>query len=81
MYQNILIPIDGSPISTVAARAWVKFARQLDAEIVGIFVAPRIPIPIYVKIIPPDGSNGNWRPLSKQHQGAKLGVASPPDMY
>lgn len=54
MYQKILIPTDGSSISTAAARAGVEFARQTGAEVVGIFVAPAYQYPIYVEMIPPD---------------------------
>ena len=52
MYKKILIPTDGSPISTAAARAGVAFAQQIAAEILGIFVAPEYQYPIYVEMIP-----------------------------
>lgn len=54
MYQKILIPTDGSPISTAAAHAGVAFARKIGAEVVGIFVAAEYQYPIYVEIIPPN---------------------------
>jgi nucleotide-binding universal stress UspA family protein len=52
MYQKILIPTDGSPMSTAAAYAGVALARQLAAGIVGIFVAPEFQYPIYLDIVP-----------------------------
>ncbi len=52
MYKKILIPTDGSPISTAAAHAGVAFAQQIAAEILGIFVAPEYQYPIYVEMIP-----------------------------
>jgi nucleotide-binding universal stress UspA family protein len=54
MYKKILIPTDGSPMSTAAAYAGVAFARQLAAEIVGVFVAPEFQYPIYLEMIPPN---------------------------
>lgn len=53
MYQKILIPTDGSEFSSTAAQAGVEFARQLNAEVVAIYVAPDYQYPIYVEIIPP----------------------------
>ncbi|WP_025917336.1 universal stress protein [Herminiimonas sp. CN] len=53
MYQKILIPTDGSEFSNIAAQAGVEFARQLNAEVFGIYVAPEYQYPIYVEIIPP----------------------------
>lgn len=54
MYGKILIPTDGSPLSTAAAYAGVAFALQLGAEIVSIFVAPEFQYPIYLDMIPPN---------------------------
>ena len=53
MYNKILIPTDGSDISKSATRAGVEFARQLDAKVLGIFIAPEYQYPIYVEVIPP----------------------------
>lgn len=53
MYKKILIPTDGSTLANSAAVAGVDFAKQLGAEIVGIFVAPEYQYPIYVEVIPP----------------------------
>ena len=52
MYKKILIPTDGSAISASAAEAGVAFAKQMGAEVVGIFVAPEYQYPIYVEFIP-----------------------------
>jgi nucleotide-binding universal stress UspA family protein len=54
MYQKILIPTDGSSMSTAATRAGVALARELGAEIMCIFVAPEYQYPIYVDMIPPN---------------------------
>lgn len=54
MYKKILIPTDGSDLSTTAARAGVAFARDLGAEVAGIYVAPEYQFPIYAEMIPPD---------------------------
>jgi nucleotide-binding universal stress UspA family protein len=54
MYQKILIPTDGSPMSTAAAQAGVAFAKKIGAQVVGLFVAPEYQYPIYVDMIPPN---------------------------
>jgi nucleotide-binding universal stress UspA family protein len=53
MFKKILIPTDGSPIASAAAAAGIDFAKQVGAEIIGIFVAPEYQYPIYVEAIPP----------------------------
>lgn len=53
MFKKILIPTDGSSTSNAAALAGIEFAKQIAAEIVGIFVAPEYHYPVYVEIIPP----------------------------
>lgn len=54
MYKKILIPTDGSPVATVAAHAGIAFAKEVDADVVGIFVAPEYQFPVYVEVIPAD---------------------------
>jgi nucleotide-binding universal stress UspA family protein len=54
MYKKILIPTDGSSISTAAARAGVQFAKECGAEVIGTYVAPNYAYPIYADSIPPD---------------------------
>lgn len=39
MYKRILVPTDGSPLSTQAAEAAVAFARGIGAELVAVSVA------------------------------------------
>ena len=53
MYQRILIPTDGSVISNSAAHAGIEFAKQINAEIIALYVAPEYQYPVYVEIIPP----------------------------
>lgn len=53
MYQKILITTDGSAVSQHTACAGVKFARQMGAEVLALFVAPAYQYPVYVEIIPP----------------------------
>lgn len=54
MYKKILIPTDGSEISNAAARAGIDFAKQLGAEVVGLYVAPEYQYPVFIEIIPPN---------------------------
>ncbi len=40
MYKHILVPTDGSPLSSAAALSAVKLARAVGARITGLFAAP-----------------------------------------
>jgi nucleotide-binding universal stress UspA family protein len=53
MYQKILITTDGSIVSQHTACAGVKFAQQMGAEVLALFVAPEYQYPVYVEIVPP----------------------------
>ncbi len=53
MYRKILITTDGSKVSCNTAREGVRFAQQMGAEAVALFVAPEYQYPVYVEIIPP----------------------------
>jgi nucleotide-binding universal stress UspA family protein len=53
MYRKILITTDGSAVSQLTACAGVKFAQQMGAEVLVLFVAPEYQYPVYVEIIPP----------------------------
>jgi nucleotide-binding universal stress UspA family protein len=50
MFKKILIPTDGSELSNATALIGVQFAQQIQAEIVGLFVAPPFEQPKYVDI-------------------------------
>lgn len=54
MFKNILVPSDGSSISTTAARAGVQFAKECGAEVTAIYVAPNYTYPFYAETLPPD---------------------------
>jgi len=53
MYTKMLIPTDGSDFSRSVVLTGIEFARQLKAEVIGLFVAPEFQFPIYVEVIPP----------------------------
>jgi len=53
MYRKILITTDGSAVSRQTACAGVKFAAQMGAEVLALYVAPAYQYPVYVEIIPP----------------------------
>lgn len=53
MYRKILITTDGSTVSKHTACAGVKFAQQLGADVLLLFVAPAYQFPVYVEIVPP----------------------------
>ncbi len=54
MFKTILVPTDGSTLASAAAQAGVEFARQCDAQVIAIFIAPEYQYPIGVEIIPPN---------------------------
>jgi len=54
MYKRILLPTDGSDLSNSSVEAGIDFAKQLNADVVGVFVAANYQYPIYVDIIPPN---------------------------
>jgi nucleotide-binding universal stress UspA family protein len=62
MYTKVLIPTDGSAFSSSVALAGVEFAKQILAEIVGVFVAPEFQYPVYVEVLPPNC------PSDQEHQ-------------
>lgn len=53
MYRKILITTDGSAVSKHTACAGVKFAQQMGAQVLALYVAPEYQYPVYVEIIPP----------------------------
>ncbi len=53
MFNKIMIPTDGSELSTAAALEGVAFAADNKSEVVGVYVAPEYQYPVYVEIIPP----------------------------
>ncbi|MFD2368048.1 universal stress protein [Pseudoduganella sp. GCM10020061] len=53
MYRKILITTDGSTVSQHTACAGVRFAQQMQAEVLALYVAPEYQYPVYVEIVPP----------------------------
>jgi len=53
MYRKILITTDGSTVSKHTACAGVKFAQQMGASVLALYVAPEYQFPVYVEIVPP----------------------------
>ena len=64
MYNKILLPTDGSELSNACVTAGIEFAKQLNAEIIAVFVASNYQYPIYVDIIPPN------TPTEEEYQAA-----------
>jgi nucleotide-binding universal stress UspA family protein len=86
MYRKILITTDGSAVSKHTACAGVKFAEQMGAEVLALYVAPEYQYPVYVEIIPPSYPSeeeymAQMRHLGEEHlssireESAKRGVA------
>jgi nucleotide-binding universal stress UspA family protein len=45
MYKNLLVPVDGSDLSSHAMQASIALAQQLSAAIVGFVAEPDMPLP------------------------------------
>ena len=54
MFQHILIPTDGSPLSEKAIRAGVQLASQIGARVTGFYAADEYPVPPFGEYVPPD---------------------------
>ena len=52
MYQNILIPTDGSKLSVRTIKAGIKLAKATGAKVTGLFVAPTPTPLVYEGLIP-----------------------------
>jgi len=52
MFKHILIPTDGSRLSTEAAKAGVRLARRLGARVTGFFAAPPATPVVYRGALP-----------------------------
>lgn len=77
MYRKILITTDGSAVSQHTACAGVKFAQQMGAEVLALFVAPEYQYPVYVEIIPPSYPSeeeyiAQMRGMGEQYMGKIL---------
>ena len=47
MFKNILVPTDGSDLSTSTVRRAVSFAQEAGAKILFFYAQPDFPMPIY----------------------------------
>lgn len=54
MFEHILIPTDGSPLSRAAAAAGIELAARLGARVTGLFAAPA-PTPLVYRGLLPVG--------------------------
>lgn len=70
MYRKILIATDGSTVSQHTACAGVKFAQQMGAEVLALFVAPAYQYPVYVEIVPPTYPSGAEYETQMRRTGA-----------
>lgn len=52
MFKHLLIPTDGSALSTEAAEAGVRLAKALDARVTALFAAPPVTPVIYKAMLP-----------------------------
>ncbi len=54
MFKNILVPIDGSPLSRKAARQAIRLAKEQGANVIGFYVAPPYQPKVYADYVPSD---------------------------
>ncbi len=52
MFNKIMIPTDGSDLSTAAALDGIAFAAANKSEVIGVYISPEYQYPISVGIIP-----------------------------
>jgi nucleotide-binding universal stress UspA family protein len=52
LYKRILVPVDGSPLSSAAARAGIELAKDMDAQVIGLYVAPEFRYLMYGDMFP-----------------------------
>ncbi len=71
MYQKILITTDGSAVSRHTACAGVKFAKQMQASVLALYVAPSYQYPVAVEIIPPTYPTEEEYEARMRHLGAE----------
>ncbi|MGZ3158106.1 MAG: universal stress protein [Burkholderiaceae bacterium] len=69
MYKKILIPTDGSPLSTAAAYAGIALARHLGAEVVGVTIVPEYQYPLFLDMVPPDYPDPEEQKTARQKTG------------
>jgi nucleotide-binding universal stress UspA family protein len=71
MYSKILITTDGSAVSRQTACAGVKFARQMGARVLALYVAPTYQYPVYAEIVPPSYPSEDDYSAQMQRTGAE----------
>jgi nucleotide-binding universal stress UspA family protein len=54
MYKNILIPVDGSPLSRKAVREAIGLAKTCGARVTGFFSPPEYEVLMYGEYFPPN---------------------------
>lgn len=64
MFQNILLPIDGSEHALRAVDTGIELARRLQAKVYGIHVVPPLPAVSYVAEL--IQSHGSYTDLARQ---------------
>jgi nucleotide-binding universal stress UspA family protein len=69
LFQTILVPTDGSPLSDKAIDAAIEFAKTIGGKIIGLSVAEPYPFPLLVAgpVIDPAVFEENMRELARQH--------------
>jgi len=57
MFKRILVPTDGSDSSKASIQACIKFAKEINAEIVGIHVIPEFDAFVYSDYMPKESKD------------------------
>ena len=53
-FKDLLVYVDGSKVSTVRVDAAIRLAQAHDAHLTGLYVLPRLEIPVYAEVQVPD---------------------------
>ena len=81
MFKNILIPTDGSPLSRKAIKGAVRLAKEQNARVTGLYVAPPynprvIEEAAVVQFISPQEYAARTTVIARRHLKAVVRVAS-----
>ena len=71
MYQNILVPTDGSKLSMKAVKTAVRLASALGARVTGVYCIPTFSDPIYTEGLSVAGPSAGRQRAEAKKAGSK----------
>jgi nucleotide-binding universal stress UspA family protein len=74
MYKHILVPTDGSTLSTKAIKTAAKLAKICGARLTGLSVIPPNPMPIYAESVSYGIAPRNYKEIKEKEAKKALAV-------